>query len=428
MGNNNNGGMLGNNNMMNHNNNGMMNNNNNNGMMGNNSGGMLGNNTNMMNNNNNTNGANLRATVTAGVVHTLQHPPSDCISRVRFSPPQCPIIVLGVTAWDSTCSIWRVDYNKGNQAVTSQPLLQWTHTAPLLDLSISARGVCYYGGCCHTATAWDLSSQAKTVVAQHDLPVSCLTEVCIPQSNMEVLVTGSWDGKLRYWDLRQPATTGGRPNMLKEEILGEPIFALDGQKTTPMLSVATARTVHVFNLNSVMRIAEVKVTDKIKYNVRAVASSPFQDSVAVGSAEGRVAHLPLQGTTPAPLTSRPHMTAASLDLPGGRLSGMTSDNTASVMHQCNFISFHPQAPYIISGGGDGRVQLLNYHKKNTNILEGVKFQNTAGVEEVVPVSAGDVHASGELMATAHSYDWAQGRAGLRGQPVSVQIRPLVMTG
>ncbi|EPY29602.1 mRNA export factor [Strigomonas culicis] len=368
--------------------------------------------------------------VRAGPDHVLSSTTQDCVSSVRFSPADCAMTLVGVTSWDSTCSVWgvNVDTNAASGAVASQPMWSTADTAPPLALSFSADGRCFFGGCSKTAVSWDLSSGTKSVVATHDLPVSCMAFVQVPQMMGELLVTGSWDGKLRYWDLRQKTNAGAaNPNCAKEENLGEPIFAMDVQKTSPMMAVATGRKVHLYNVNNgFAKVQELLPTDKVKFGFRDVACSFQYDSVAVATAEGRVTLLPIDGVKK-PFTTRVHMKTATLDnlLKLGSVSyGSTRTESVRVMCQTNFVCTHPAMPILITGGGDGLLQVSNYAEKNTFVLEkeAVQFEN-----ENVPISAGDVHARGHLIAYAVSYDWSTGRQGWRQQPTSVHVCTLIPT-
>ena len=56
------------------------------------------------------------------------------------------------------------------------------------------------GACDNTAKAWDLGSNQTMKIAQHQAPIKEI--FCI--SEMNAIVTGSWDKTLMYWDMRQP--------------------------------------------------------------------------------------------------------------------------------------------------------------------------------------------------------------------------------
>ena len=64
---------------------------------------------------------------------------------------------------------------------------------------------------------WNLATNQNQAVGQHDAPIKHMFFV-EKMSNM--LVTGSWDRTMRYWDLRQP-----KPAHVQQ--VAERIFAMD---------------------------------------------------------------------------------------------------------------------------------------------------------------------------------------------------------
>jgi mRNA export factor len=87
----------------------------------------------------------------------------------------------------------------------------------------------------------DLNTNQTVQVAGHDAPIKCCSYVNIPNmSNM--LVTGSWDKTIKYWDLRQqnPAHTLQLPDRC---------YSMDIKG--PLMVAGTAeRHVMIYNLNN----------------------------------------------------------------------------------------------------------------------------------------------------------------------------------
>ena len=75
---------------------------------------------------------------------------------------------------------------------------------------------------------WSLATNQKQVVAKHDAAVRYALHVK-DMSNM--LVTGSWDRTVRYWDLRQP-------NPVHTQQMPERVYAMDIKY--PMMAVGMA--------------------------------------------------------------------------------------------------------------------------------------------------------------------------------------------
>lgn len=329
--------------------------------------------------------------------HRLVGTTNDCVSCVRFSPKECPANILGVTSWDCSCSVWQVAY--GPNGVQTTPSWTTQVEAPPLCLSFSNDGRAFIGGCSKNVSMWNLQTNQKSVVATHDLPISTLTYLSLPNVMNDLLITGSWDGKLRWWDLRTP-------NSIKEENLGEPIFALDAQRSVPMMAVATGRTTHVYNLQNMTKADELLPPDPVKFNLRCVSCSPDFQGVAFGGIEGRISFARIDKTQGC--TFKAHQ---------------VTQGTTHLMYQTNFCVHHPRSPYVFTGGGDGSLFCMdrNLRKEVCTFAAREKHMN-----ESIPISAGDLSADGTLLAYAHSYDWSMGKEGFKSQPTSVHIRQLIL--
>jgi len=74
---------------------------------------------------------------------------------------------------------------------------------------------------------WNLQTNQQQQIAQHAAPVRHVFYV----KDMNMLVTGSWDKTLKYWDLRSP-------NPVHTQQLPERVYAMDC--VNKLLVVATA--------------------------------------------------------------------------------------------------------------------------------------------------------------------------------------------
>jgi mRNA export factor len=138
------------------------------------------------------------------------------------------------------------------------------------------------GGCDKAARMLDLQggSNAAQQVAAHDQPIRCVRFVEVPGQATPVLVTGSWDKTIKYWDLRQ-STPVGTVNCQ------ERVYSVDVMNK--LLVVATAdRYINVVNLDKPTEFYKT-MQSPLKWQTRVVSCFSDATGFAVGSIEGRCA-------------------------------------------------------------------------------------------------------------------------------------------
>ena len=198
--------------------------------------------------------------------------PSDGISSLSFSPT-ANILVAG--CWDSKLYCWEIAQN-GQSVAKAMATFQ----APVLDTSFYGDGTKAFAGTCdNKAMMFDLASQQSTQVGVHDAPVkSCHW---IPDVNL--LVTGGWDKKLRYWDLRQqtPALDVNLPERLYcMDVVGR-------QGSSPVLVAGCAgRHMCVYDLKAPSK-ENRRIQSGLSNQTRCVSMFPNGGGFAIGSIEGR---------------------------------------------------------------------------------------------------------------------------------------------
>jgi mRNA export factor len=95
---------------------------------------------------------------------------------------------------------------------------------------------------------FDVSTGQSTQIAQHDDTIKCVK--FLDQGN--IVVTGSWDKTVKYWDLRSPQPVGTVQ-------LPERCYALDANG--PLMVVGTAeKNVCIFDLNNPTVIFKVFIS------------------------------------------------------------------------------------------------------------------------------------------------------------------------
>lgn len=124
------------------------------------------------------------------------------------------------------------------------------------------------------------SNQTVSQVAAHDQPIKAARFFTAPQTNGEMLVTGSWDNTIKYWDLRTP-------NPVISVNMNHKVYTLDVQKN--VLVVGTAdRFINIVDLNMPDKIKKT-LQSPLKWQTRVISLFPDAVGFAVGSIEGRCA-------------------------------------------------------------------------------------------------------------------------------------------
>lgn len=201
----------------------------------------------------------------------LVSPPPECISSLAFSPVADH---LAVGSWGPDVRIYDIGLQGQSQGRALAP-----HPGTVLDLCWTKDGTkVISGGTDNTARMFDLISGTSTQVGQHDGPIKCVRCFDMPQG--VILATGSWDKKLKYWDLRSPVP-------LATVELKERCYTMDVRNQ--VLAVGTAgRHIQIFNLSNPMTPFKT-VPSPLKWQTRTIAMFPDADGYALGSIEGRVA-------------------------------------------------------------------------------------------------------------------------------------------
>ena len=128
----------------------------------------------------------------------------------------------------------------------------------------------------------DLGSGNTTAqqVAAHDQPIRCVRFVDVPGSAGPVLVTGSWDKTVKYWDLRQPTPVASVDCQ-------ERVYSMDVKDK--LLVIATAdRYINIVNLDNPTKFYKT-MQSPLKWQTRVVSCFTDATGFAVGSIEGRCA-------------------------------------------------------------------------------------------------------------------------------------------
>jgi mRNA export factor len=118
-------------------------------------------------------------------------------------------------------------------------------------------------------------------IAAHDMPIKSVKFFEAPNSNTPMVVTGSWDKTIKYWDLRTEAPVASVDCI-------ERVYSLDVKKDILVVGTAS-QDIHIIDLKNPGTIAETRKSP-LNYQTRAVACSNDAKTFAIGSIEGRVGY------------------------------------------------------------------------------------------------------------------------------------------
>ena len=118
----------------------------------------------------------------------------------------------------------------------------------------------------------------STQVSVHDSPISSIRFFTPRGQQSEMIVTGSWDKTIKYWDLRQDKPVASLT-------CSDRIFALDVKHDVVVAATADGK-VQIVDLNNPTSIFKT-APSALKHQLRTVAVFPGAEGFAVASTEGR---------------------------------------------------------------------------------------------------------------------------------------------
>ncbi|KAG8878272.1 hypothetical protein FRB97_002671 [Tulasnella sp. 331] len=318
----------------------------------------------------------------------LIDPPPDSISSISFSPTAD---FLAVGSWDNNVRVYEIDTNG-----RSQGKAMYSHEGPVLDVCWSKDGTkVFSGGADKAARMYDLQTGASQQVGAHDAPIKCVRWI---ETGGGILITGSWDKTVKYWN-----TSTVSPTPMGTLQLPERVYAMDVAQL--LLVVATAeRQICTINLAQPDTIYK-KIDSPLKWQTRTIACFPAGDGYAVGSVEGRVAIQYIEDKD----------SSNNFSFKCHRKDAANSKDGTSV-YSVNAISFHIQHGTFSTSGSDGVVYFWDKDSK-TRLKT---FDAAPG-----PITCTAFNRTGTIFAYAVSYDWSKGHTGMTpGHVNKVMLHPL----
>ncbi|KAA8902073.1 WD40-repeat-containing domain protein [Sphaerosporella brunnea] len=319
----------------------------------------------------------------------IQSPPDDSISDISFSPQSEH---LAAASWDKKVRIYEIAADG-----SSVGKAMYDHEGPVLSVHWAKDGSkVVSGGADKAARMFDVSTGQSQQVAVHDQPVKCVRMISMPGSNQEMLVTGSWDKKVKYWDLRTP-------NPVATLDMQERVYTMDVQQGLMVIGLAE-RYINIVNLANPGSIFKT-MQSPLKWQTRVVSCFPDATGFAVGSIEGRCAIQYVDDKN----SSMNFSFKCHRETPAGNTS---TTNVYSV----NAISFHPTYGTFSTAGSDGTFHFWDKDAKH-------RLKGYPSVGGTIPATA--FNRNGNIFAYAVSYDWSKGHTANSPQyPNKIMLHPM----
>lgn len=300
--------------------------------------------------------------------------PTDGITSISWNPTAPNI--FAATSWDG-----KVRCYEASQQVPTKGTKD--SKSPILCSSWSADGSkLFTAGTDKKGMMWDIMADKFQQVAAHDAPIKEMFYV----GDKNVLVTGSWDKTLRYWDLRSDRHVGSVN-------LSDRVYCMDVKGSLCVVGTA-AKKLHVFTMEDPFRVYR-DINSPLRQQLRCISCFPSREGFAVGSIEGRVAiHHQEERNSNKNFAFKCHRDGKDV-------------------FAVNAIDFHPQYGTFATAGSDGTFTF--WDKDNRQRLKQFPRSCTS-------ISACKFNANGNIFAYAESYDWAQGVDGFKQQQNLLLLR------
>jgi len=222
--------------------------------------------------------------------------------------------------------------------------------------------------------SYDFVSNQETKLGEHKKAVKCVEW----SRSEQLLVSGSWDGTVKIWDVRVPKETGTYEQPGKVFTM-----ALTGKR---VIVGTSSRQVWIWDLRK-MTEPEQRRESSLKFQTRCIRAFTEGDGYALSSTEGRVA---MEYFDPSPQIQTKKYAF--------KCHRTTIDCTDTV-YPVNTIAFHPTYGTFGTGGCDGIVNIWDGENKK-RLHQFNKFRTS--------IASLSFNHDGSVLAIASSYTFEEG--------------------
>uniref|UniRef100_A0A1I8ABL9 WD_REPEATS_REGION domain-containing protein n=1 Tax=Steinernema glaseri TaxID=37863 RepID=A0A1I8ABL9_9BILA len=278
----------------------------------------------------------------------LPHKASSPISKIQYTHDPDKKW-LAISSWDSTVRVF--DLTSPNTPIE---LRSYKHDRAVLACSFAGNNKLVSGGLDRTVKSVDVTSGAESKVGNHSDTIRCL-EYSVES---DLVVSGSWDSSVKFWDLRTSQSVGIAD-------VGDKVYAMDVKKNRAVIGTKD-RKVHVYDIRNLRQPEQVR-DSPLKYQTRAIRCFPTGEAFVLSSIEGRVA---VEYLDPNPDVQKDKY-AFKCHRNKDEASGIEQ------IYPVNALTFHPIHRTFASGGSDAlvniwdpfnRKRLYQFHRFPTSIV------------------------------------------------------------
>ncbi len=329
----------------------------------------------------------------------------DTIQAMKFYP-QIGVNYLATCGWDAKIRIFNIQQETSNQSFNNysyqnnsqsqiklNPTLVSTQqmNSPLLNL-------CWHIGNQSLISSdvdggiFSMNMQNNQVTQLGKHTSGCKELALFNYNNNSYLISAGWDGFINFWDFRQQ-------NPILSHNMNKKIYTMSLSDSLLVVGYEK-RIIQYFNLNKLFMqnsfVPEAEFESSLKFQTRCISCLPSAAGYIIGSIEGRV------GVKNLDLNIPPKIEKNQMNNQNDFSFRIHRQNNTEI-YSVHTIAVNKAFGTFATGGGDGFFYI--WDKKNRGKLK------TGHYDDKAPITALEYNESGDILAYAGGYDWAQGIHG-----------------
>lgn len=315
--------------------------------------------------------------------------PSESISCLRFCPSTD---VFAVTSWDNTVRCYRYD---ADDLSTVEIIETNKHERAALACCWDSSGkYLFSGGCDNKVNQWHIDGKFRTL-GQHKASVKCMEY----SKQHNVLVTGSWDGTVKFWDIRCDPMSGRNCYKLN---IGAKVYALSCGGHSFVIGLSNKTIQHYDFRKLPNRTSSIPLNSHCKsltqpHMVRDIDMFPDHSGFIYSLIGGRCFAYFFAENGKDTFSWNCHRLRHPFE------AYVTDKYKHRDVYSVNVVRFNRKYGTCVTGGDDGKLHAWDKDNKAKlwNFME-----DAQGV--VQPITAVDFDRTGDIMGYAVSNGWDKG--------------------